>query len=97
MPAVIWPVIAVSMGMLLAFVGLVVALFAVVPRDRAAQIVQTMVESHAVGRGIALFLIVPTIAVLAALDKINGAAAIAALSAIAGYVLGGVGIEQAVR
>ena len=93
----IWPVIAVSMGMLLAFVGLVVALFAEMPRDRVGQIVQTMVETHAVGRGIALFLIVPTIAVLAALDKINGAAAIAALSAIAGYVLGGVGIEQAVR
>jgi hypothetical protein len=33
--------------------------------------------------------VVPAIALLALLDKINGAAAIAALSAIAGYVLGG--------
>jgi hypothetical protein len=37
---------------------------------------------------VALVVVVPAIALLAALGKIEGAAAIASLSGIAGYVLG---------
>jgi hypothetical protein len=48
-----------------------------------------MIEGRVVSRGIVLFLIVPTIAVLCVQDKITGEAALAALSAIAGYILGG--------
>jgi hypothetical protein len=51
--------------------------------------VQNMIEGRVVSRGIVLFLIVPTIAVLCVQDKITGEAALAALSAIAGYILGG--------
>lgn len=51
--------------------------------------VQNMIEGRIVSRGIVLFLIVPTIAVLCVQDKITGEAALAALSAIAGYILGG--------
>jgi hypothetical protein len=36
-----------------------------------------------------LFLIIPTITILCVRDKISGEATLAALSAIAGYVLGG--------
>lgn len=93
----VWPIVVVSLAMLLAVISLVIALFVGVPPAESGRIIEAMVKSQAIGKAIALFLIVPTIAVLSAMDKINGAAAIAALSAIAGYVLGGVGLEQAVR
>jgi hypothetical protein len=48
-----------------------------------------MIEARIIQRGIVLFLIVPTIALLCLQDKISGEAALAALSAIAGYILGG--------
>jgi hypothetical protein len=51
--------------------------------------VKTMIEGRIIQRGVVLFLIVPVIAVLCVNDKISGEAALAALSAIAGYVLGG--------
>jgi len=51
--------------------------------------VKSMIEGRIVQRSVVLFLIVPTIAVLCMQDKISGEAALAALSAIAGYVLGG--------
>jgi hypothetical protein len=51
--------------------------------------VNQMIEARIIQRGIVLFLIVPTIALLCLQDKISGEAALAALSAIAGYILGG--------
>ena len=50
--------------------------------------VRQMIEGRIISRAIALFLIVPTIALLCLQDKIHGDAALAALSAIAGYILG---------
>lgn len=51
--------------------------------------VQLMVEGRIISRAIVLFLIIPIIAVLCVRERISGEAALAALSAIAGYILGG--------
>jgi hypothetical protein len=51
--------------------------------------VKEMIEGRIIARAIVLFLVIPIIAGLCALDKITGEAALAALSAIAGYILGG--------
>lgn len=56
--------------------------------------VRAMIEGRIVQRSIVLFLVVPTIAILCVQGKISGEAALAALSAIAGYVLGGVSASQ---
>lgn len=50
--------------------------------------VKSMIEARGIQKAIVLFLIVPTIAILTVQDKITGEAALAAFSAIAGYVLG---------
>lgn len=51
--------------------------------------VKEMIEGRILARAIVLFMIIPIIFVLCAQDKITGEAALAALSAIAGYILGG--------
>jgi hypothetical protein len=51
-------------------------------------VIRQMIEGRVLSRGIALFLIIPTIALLCLQNKIHGDAALAALSAIAGYILG---------
>jgi len=56
--------------------------------------VQQMIEGRIVARAIVLFLIIPTITILCVYDKISGEAALAALSGIAGYILGGTGSTQ---
>jgi hypothetical protein len=48
-----------------------------------------MVEDERSGTGRALVVIVPSIGVLTILERVEGSAAVAALSAIAGYILGG--------
>ena len=53
------------------------------------QAMQQMIEGRIVSRGIVLFLIIPVITILCVEGKITGEAALAALSAIAGYILGG--------
>jgi len=53
-----------------------------------------MIEGRIVARAIVLFLIIPTITILCVYDKISGEAALAALSGIAGYILGGTGSTQ---
>jgi hypothetical protein len=50
--------------------------------------VRQMIEGRIISRALVIFLIVPTIALLCLQDKIHGDAALAALSAIAGYILG---------
>ena len=52
--------------------------------------VRAMIEGRIIQRSVVLFLIIPVITLLAVQDKISGEAALAALSAIAGYILGGV-------
>lgn len=80
----LWPIFAV-LGVLVLLSGSVVigALFA--PSDT----VKSMIDGRIIARGIAIFLIVPTIAILCVQERISGEAAVAALSAIAGYILGG--------
>jgi hypothetical protein len=56
--------------------------------------VKQMIEGRIISRALVLFLIVPTIALLCLQDRISGEAALAALSAIAGYILGGSGPGQ---
>jgi hypothetical protein len=56
--------------------------------------VKQMIEGRIIARAIVLFMIVPTIAVLCVNDKISGEAALAALSSIAGYILGGAAASQ---
>jgi hypothetical protein len=52
--------------------------------------VKAMINGHIVSRGVVVFLIIPTIAILCIQDRISGEAAVAALSSIAGYILGGI-------
>ena len=83
----IWATFAM-VGVLVAVTGsLVFGSIFFAPGSDAA--VKTMIEGRIVSRAIVLFLIVPTIAILCVRDKISGEAALAALSAIAGYILGG--------
>ena len=58
------------------------------------QTVKQMIEGRIIARAIVLFMIVPTIAILCVQDKISGEAALAALSSIAGYILGGAAATQ---
>lgn len=55
------------------------------------ELVKAMIDGRIISRGVAIFLIVPTIAILCVQERISGEAAVAALSAIAGYVLGATG------
>lgn len=82
---VLWPVFAVLAILMLMTAAMVVfgSIYA------STDLVKTMIDGRIISRGIVLFLIVPTIAILTLQDKITGEAAIAALSAIAGYILGG--------
>jgi hypothetical protein len=74
-------------GVLVAISGaLVFSTIVFSPASDAA--LSTMIEGRIISRGIVLFLIVPTIAILCVQEKISGEAALAALSAIAGYILG---------
>jgi hypothetical protein len=79
-----WPVLILLALILLLSIGLVaVAFFA--PVGEVGKIVG---EAHGVTRLVALVVIVPLLGALAILDKIEGPVAAAALSGIAGYVLG---------
>lgn len=56
--------------------------------------VRSMIEGRIIQRAVVLFLIVPTITILCVEGKITGEAALASLSAIAGYILGGTTAAQ---
>jgi len=83
----IWATFAM-VGVLVAVTGILVftSIFFAPHSDTA---VGKMIEGRIISRAIVLFLIVPMIAILCVRDKISGEAALAALSAIAGYILGG--------
>jgi hypothetical protein len=83
----LWPVLAV-LGLLVLMTISTVA-FGTLFASEAT--VKTMIEGRILSRGIVIFLIVPTIAVFCVQERITGEAALAALSAIAGYVLGATG------
>ena len=83
--AMIWPVFAV-LAILMVMTGIIVFGSLYTHPDT----LKTLVEGRVISRGVVIFLIVPIIAILTIQDKITGEAAVAALSAIAGYILGGV-------
>jgi hypothetical protein len=84
-----WPIMLLLIVILTVSIGLVALPIVLAPHSELAQITSTVAEGHSIARLAALIIIVPAICVLSLLDKVNGSAAIAALSAIAGYVLGG--------
>lgn len=58
------------------------------------QTVRAMIEGRIIARAIVLFMIIPVITILCAQERISGESALAALSAIAGYILGGAAAGQ---
>lgn len=84
MDRTLWPVLAV-LGLLVAMTISTVA-FGTLWGSEAT--VKSMIEGRIVTRAIVLFLVVPVIALLCLQQRVSGEAALAALSAIAGYILG---------
>jgi hypothetical protein len=79
-----WPTAMLLGLILMSSVGLVVAaLFA-----PANELGKVMAEAHGISRLVALLLVIPSIVGLTILDKVEGSAALAALSAVVGYILG---------
>jgi hypothetical protein len=83
--SLLWPVFAV-LGILMAMTAAMVIFGSMYA---STELAKAMIDGRIISRGIVLFLIVPVIAILTIQDKITGEAAVAALSAIAGYILGG--------
>lgn len=83
----LWAAFAM-IGVLVLISGVVV-LSSVLFAPASDDAVKAMIEGKIIARGIVLFLIIPLIAILCLRERITGEAALAALSAIAGYILGG--------
>jgi hypothetical protein len=75
-------------AMLLCVTAMVVAMFLMLSPAGADAAVAEIVKSHAIGRAMAMLLIVPVIAILTAAGRISGDAGIAAISSVGGYILG---------
>jgi hypothetical protein len=84
-----WPVLVLLLLIVGSSIGLLALAFWVVPGADAPKLAGVIAQGNSITRVMSLVIVVPAIALLALLDKVEGAAAIAALSAIAGYVLGG--------
>jgi hypothetical protein len=81
-----WPVVALLGLIVLVSVALVAVAFL---SPSGTELGKLMSEAHAISRLVALIVIVPLLGILTLADKIDGPVAATALSAIAGYVLGG--------
>jgi hypothetical protein len=81
-----WPAAALLGLIVLVSVALVAVAFL---SPAGTELGKLMNEAHAISRLVALVVIVPLLGILTILDKIDGPVAATALSAIAGYVLGG--------
>jgi hypothetical protein len=79
-----WPVLVLLGLVLVSSIGLVIAAFFAPASDLG----RVLGEAHAVSRLVALILVIPSIVALTILDKVEGSAALAALSAVVGYILG---------
>jgi hypothetical protein len=86
--AIMWPGLVLLIVIMLGSVALVLGV-AYAAGKGATDLGRLLSEAHAITRLVSLLIIVPTIWTLTMQDKVAGSAAIAALSAIAGYVLGG--------
>jgi len=82
--ASLWPLFAV-LAILMVMTATIVLAGVFAPSET----IRAMIDGRIVSRGIVLFLIIPIIAILCVQERISGEAAISALSAIAGYILGG--------
>jgi hypothetical protein len=83
-----WPALALLLIIYILSVGFVVVPFVVAPSNEIAQMALAIAKGNGVVRLVALTILIPAIVILSLLDKVNGSAAIAALSAIAGYCFG---------
>jgi hypothetical protein len=85
--ALVWPVLILLALVIISSIGVVaVALFTHI--EPTSTIARMIGEGRSLTRMAAVVVITPLIGVLCLTDKVEGSAAIAALSAIAGYVLG---------
>lgn len=96
MEHVVWASMILITMLFFASFGLVAVLMWFLPDKVFTEVVEPLVRGRIVSRALALFLIVPTIGALTLFDKIKGEAAIAALSAIAGYVLASAATETVI-
>jgi ABC-type transport system involved in cytochrome c biogenesis permease subunit len=83
-----WPALALLVIVYILSIAIVAVPFLVAPSSEVAQVAIAIARGNGVVRLVALIILVPAIGTLALLDKVNGSAAIAALSAIAGYCFG---------
>jgi hypothetical protein len=84
----LWPLALIASSLLLSVTAIVVVMMLILPAEGAATVAADLVRNHALGKAISLVLIVPTVAILCAVGKITGEAAIGLLGALSGYVLG---------
>jgi hypothetical protein len=83
-----WPALSLLVIIYVLSIAIVVVPFIVAPSSEIAQIALAIARGNGVVRLVALTILIPAIVILSLLDKVNGSAAIAALSAIAGYCFG---------
>ena len=84
----VWPAAMVLSLILILTIGLVGFALFLTPSEGVKDLGQAMSEANSITRLVTLVIIVPAIVLLAIIDKIEGGAAAAALSAISGYVFG---------
>lgn len=84
--SLIWALVCVVAAMSVSLACIVVGL-SILPPAEGDKIIIALIDRRAVGRGVTLLLVVPSIVMLAITGRVTGEAAVAALSAIAGYML----------
>jgi hypothetical protein len=84
-----WPILLLLVIILVTSFGLSALPFILSPASELSGITASFAEGHSISRVVTLIVVVPAILMLALRDAELGAAALAALAAIAGYVLGG--------
>ena len=85
----LWPVFAVLAILIAMTGGIVISSLSASP-----EIAKAMIEGHIVSRFVVICLVVPIVAILCIQERITGEAAVACLSSIAGYILGGASAGQ---
>jgi archaellum biogenesis protein FlaJ (TadC family) len=87
--ALAWPCVGLLALVFVSATLIVGVAFFQAPTDAMVEISKIVTHGQLLQRAMALLIIVPAIVILAIDDKIQGSAAIAAIAAIAGYVLAG--------
>lgn len=84
-----WPIMTLLVIILATVFGLAALAVLTAPVTDVTALSKAISEGNSIARVVALVIIVPSIFVLTLVGRIDGAVAAAALSGIAGYVLGG--------